>query len=839
MAKKKVTTENLNNITNSYRELQASELRWKCPIDRFNFTDTSQIPELSEIVGQPRAIESIKIGAKVAAKGFNIFVTGLAGTGRLTTVQSILQQVEGYANEFFDYCYVNNFENPDKPSLLKLQQGKGRQFAKAMDDAIIYLRRGLPKLFEEDEYQAAKRKLFDQYQKNENEIINSFDEKIKPRGFIRGQYENEQGIMIPDVFPIIDEKPVHINSLEQLVNEKKITNEQAEAIRETYEILHNEIYDLSRLSFKILQEYKKNLSDLDRTTSEIVINSTFKQIEEIFIDDKIKNYLASAKEHIIKNLALFIRPNETSNTETPDSEMPTAEERFAIYSVNVILDNSEVKNSPIVIETTPSYSNLFGTIEKVYDKRGFWKTDFTKIKAGALLRADQGYLIVNADDLFVEPGVWQSLKRVLLYNKLEMQPYDVYFQISQSYLKPEPIDVNVKVIIIGGQTLYKWLYEYEKGFKKIFKINAQFDYVSENNSELIVNYTKFISKLCREEKLPHLTPDGVAEVIEWASEVAGSQNKLTLRFSDLADLVREASYYAPSDTKLIDRTAIEKANEIRRYRNNLIDEKIQNEILEGSILVDTKGERVGQINGLTIYNDGIFAFGKPARITATVGVGTAGIINVEREAAMSGSIHNKAILIISGFLRERFARKFPLSLSAAIAFEQSYSGIDGDSASLAEIYVLLSAITKMPIKQSFAITGSMNQKGDSQPIGGVNDKIRGYWEICRANGLVEGQGVIIPEQNVKDLMLYKQIQKDVEEGKFHIYSVKTIEDAVPLLFGIEAGRLDENGNYPEGTLFAKVECELEKLYKLTKPLRHQSEAKKAEEKVAIKKKSSK
>lgn len=822
--KSKKAVLNISQNNNGLTELTPEQLRWTCPVDIFNFKSTEEVETLNEIVGQPRAIESIKIGAKVAAKGFNIFVTGLAGTGRLSTVKAILEQVEGYSNTFYDYCYVNNFKDPDKPILIRLPQGEGKKLAKAMEDAVNYLRKRLPKLFEEDEYQNAKRKIFESYQQKENEILSKFDEKIKPFGFIRGNYENEQGLVIQDVFPIVDGQPVHINQIEQLVAEKKVTEKQAKEFYKNYQIFHSEIFNLSRQSFKMLQEMKANLVELDRTTSSVVINTTFKEIEETFTNAKIKTYIDAAKEYILKNLTLFIKTSD--NPISPTEDAPSENDAFSVFTVNVILDNSETKSPPIIVETTPSYTNLFGTIEKTYDKRGFWKTDFSKIKAGALLRADQGYLIVNADDLFIEPGVWQALKRVLLYDKLEIQPMDVYFQISQSYLKPEPIDIKVKVIIIGGQTLYHLLYEYEKGFKKIFKINAQFDYYTKKNEELINNYVRFISKICRDENLPHLTPDGVARVVEWAAEFAGSQNKLTLKFSDLADLVREASYYSNDKDKLINGEAIQKALDIRRYRNNLLDEKIKNEILEDVIMVSTTGERVGQINGLTIYNDGIYSFGKPARITSTVSVGNAGIINIEREAQMSGAIHNKAVLIISGFLRERFAQKFPLSLSATIAFEQSYGGIDGDSASLAEIYVLMSAIAKVPIKQSWAITGSMNQKGDAQPIGGVNEKIRGFWEICKNRGFTGDQGVIIPEQNVKDLMLDKEIIEDVRAGNFKIYSVKRVEDAVPLLFGMEAGKMDSSGNYPDGTLFSKVVCSLEKLYKLSRPSKQENKSNK-------------
>jgi len=811
--------ENIIQKDNNWREVNISELRWTCPLDIFKFDNTSEVEELDSVVGQPRAIESIKIGAKVNAKGFNIFVTGLAGTGRLSTVKTILEQVEGFSDVFYDFCYVNNFQDPDKPMLIKLKQGEGKKFAVAMDTSIAFLQRRLPLLFDEDEYQAARRKINEQFHQKENEVLSNFDEKLKPFNFVRGQYENEQGMVIPDVFPVVDGKPVHIDAIDGLVNEGKLKDEDAKKIRASYEQFHQEIINLSRLGVKLLQEFRKNINDLDKATSEIVINSAFKDIEEEFSCEKIHLYIKNVKEYIINNLYLFtkLQDQQNLNISSNDDDISQDVDKFNVFKVNVILDNSDTKKQPIIIETTPSFTNLFGTIEKVYDKRGFWKTDFTKIKAGSVLRADQGYLIVNADDLFTEPGVWQVLKRVLLYNKLELQPVEAFFQISQSYLKPEPIEVNCKVIIIGGQTLYHWLYEYEKGFKKIFKINAQFDFYTKNNQDLIDNYVKFVARLCNNENLPHLTKDGMAALVEWAAEYAGSQNKLTLRFSDIADVVREASFYIDNDLKHINRKSIEYALKFRRYRNNLLDDKIKDEILDGNLFVDVSGERIGQINGLTIYNDGIYSFGKPARITSTVSVGNSGIINVEREAAMSGNIHNKAILIISGFLRERFAQKFPLSLTASIAFEQSYGGIDGDSASCAEIYVLLSSISGVPLRQSLAITGSMNQKGDVQPIGGVNEKLIGYWEICKAYGFNGKQGVIIPEQNVKDLMLPHEMIEDVKNGLFKVYSISKIEHGIPLLFGIEAGLLNDKGDYPPNTLFGLVSKKLEDLYKLSRP----------------------
>lgn len=805
-----------------YRKLTPEELRWTCPTDIFQFKNTGEVTGLEEIVGQPRAVEAIKLGAKVSAKGYNIFVSGLPGTGRLSTVKKILNQSEGYSEKLFDYCYVNNFKEPDKPLLIKLKAGEGKKLAKAMDSSISYLQRRLPKLFEEEDYLNVKRKLVDQFHDKEKEVLADFDEKIKPYNFIRGQYENEQGMVIPDVFPLFEGKPIHIDAMEQLVSDGKLKPEELEEIRDNYLTFHQEIYNLSRHGVRLLQEFQKNITNLDKATSEIVITAAFRDIEETFSEKKLHKYINLVKDYILDNLNLFIKQAEQQPIQNQEEEEQIPEsEKLSIFKVNVVLDNSNTQKSPIIIEMSPNYSNLFGTIEKVYDKRGFWKTDFMKIKAGSILKADQGFLVVNAEDLFMEEGVWQSLKRLLLYGKLEMQPSDAYYQISQSSIKPEPIEVNVKVVIIGSYQVYYMLQTHEKAFCKIFKINAQFDYNTTRNQNLIENYTKFISKFCNENNIPQLTPDGMAALVEVAAEKAGTQSKLTLQFSQLADIVVESSYFTGGKRKHINRAAIEKALDMKHYRCNLLEEKSNEEILNRNIIVETDGFKVGQINGLAVQTFGEFEFGEPSRITASVSVGHAGIINIEREASMSGSLHNKAVLIISGFLRERFAKKFPLSLTASLAFEQLYGGIDGDSASCAEIYVLLSAISGIPINQSFAITGSMSQKGEVQPIGGFNEKIRGFWNICTSRGLTGKQGVIIPVQNVKDLMLRKDLINDVKSNKFSLYSIEKIEDGVPLLFGLEAGFPDENGNYPEGTLFNKVQCRLEELYKLSRPRREE------------------
>ncbi len=801
----------------SERRLDISKLRWNCPEDFFKFNSTSEIEPLEKIVGQERAIEAIKLGAELNAKGYNIFVTGLSGTGRTTTVKKILDSNSLTCPITYDFCYVNNFKNQDSPTLLKLPKGFGKKLSDSMNDTITFLRRRLPKLFEEDNYQSSRKKIIESYQDKEREVLSQFDNKIKKYGFIRGQLENEQGNILPEVFPLIDGNPVQIEAIGEYVEKKVITEKKANELRKLWQKFHDEIYDLARVGMKLMQEFRKELLENDKASAQIIVNSSFSNIIDEFNFDKVVDYINEVKNYILDNLNIFVPAGVTVTQQIEDDSDVSIAEKFQIFTVNVILDNSETTTSPVIIETNPTYTNLFGTIEKTYDQKGFWKTDFTKIKSGSLLKADQGFLIVNANDLFQEPGVWQSLKRVLLYDKLEIQPFDSYFQISQSHLKPEPIDVKVKVIIIGGQTLYKWLYHYEKGFKKIFKVNAQFDYEAKNNEDMLTNYVGFISMICSKEHIPHCSPSGVAAVIEWAVEQSGSQNKVILKFSDVADILRESAfYYREGKSHLINREDVEKTIKARKFRNNLIDEKLSEHILENSILIDTQGKKIGQINGLTVYNDSIYSFGKPAKITASISAGNSGIINIEREADLSGKIHNKGVLIISGFLRERFAQKQALSLTASLAFEQNYGGIDGDSASAAEIYVLLSAISSIPINQDIAITGSVNQKGDIQPIGGVNEKITGFYEICRQKGFSGKNGVIIPIQNVKDLMLNKDIIKSCEEGEFSVYSISTIEEGVEILFDIQAGILNEDGEYSSDSLFGTVAEKLNLLAEINK-----------------------
>lgn len=807
-------------------KLKPAQLKWQIDIKKLNFRSTKEVEHLDQIVGQPRAIQAIELGADMrGSRGYNIFVTGLSGTGRMTTIKQMLEksQKKGNCPKLYDYCYVNNFADESRPKLLQFNKGEACGFSKKMQDSITHLLEKLSSVFEEDPYTSQRKKVIESYKDSEKDLIEEFDEKLKKKGFIRGQIENTKGSPEPDIFVLIDEKAYKIESLDTLVKEKKLTEKQAVKIADEYNKLHVELIELAELANEMVSTFHEEITSYDRLTAETIINASFKELNKTYKKhEAIQEYLETGKEYILDNVKYFLPSSEQSNNplaklakaKNIDIETQVTDK----FTVNIILDNLETVCAPVIIEHNPTYGNLFGSFEKIVDSKGYWRTDFSKVKAGSILQADQGYLIVSANDLFSEAVSWKAIKNVLLYDTLDIQPYTTYLQMSESQMKPEPINVNVKVIIIGGQSLYNYLYRNEKGFKKIFKILAQFDYETAKSDELLDNIVRFIAKQCDEENLLHFKPKAVATVLEWSVEHAGSQDRITLKFSDIADLLRESSYFAEEDNKkLVTEVHVKEALKQRNFRNNLIDQKITDHILKGSTLIDTEGSRVGQINGLTVMSTGIASFGKPARITAAIGAGNRGIINIEREAQLSGSIHNKGILIIQGFFLERFAQKKPLSLSASIAFEQNYGGIDGDSASAAEIYVLLSAISHTPITQKIAITGSMNQKGDIQPIGGVNDKITGYYEICRARGFTGDQGVIIPEQNVNDLMLSEDIIESVKKSEFSIHSIKNIEDGAKLLMGKEFGIPDDDGNYKKGTLLYDVHIKLDELFVNSKP----------------------
>jgi lon-related putative ATP-dependent protease len=800
----------------TFEEVPVERLRWRCDPSTLPFETTETIQPCQEVIGQERGLEAIRVGIDINSIGYNIFVTGLAGTGRFTTIKCVLEEIEVKEKMPNDLCYINNFKNPDMPHMLILPAGQGNAFKKEMDTLIETLKKKIPLMFENETYLNKKKEVVERYRNKQAEMFREFEKKVNKENFALVQIQMGP-YSRPGIFPVVEGNPVNIDQLETMVDEGKLSKEELGKAREKQAELINELEDIFKETRKSEKDVKEELASLDNEVISPVVKDSISDIKEKFENEKILGYLEEVQEDILANLSRFREKEEPPPSPLPGLILPQAVDSFTEYQVNVLVDNSETKKAPIIVETTPNYRNLFGTIERVVDRSGIWKTDFTHIKAGSLLRANGGFLIFNALEALVEPGVWPSLKRTLKNQVMEVQTYDPFYLFATSALKPEPIECNTKVIMIGDTYLYQLLYNMDDDFKKIFKIKADFDSVMNKDSGKIQQYASFIRKICDEEKLMPFDKTGIAAVVEYGVRMTGRQKKLSTRFHLIADLLREANYWAIKEgSQAVKEVHVDKAIEKKVYRVNLIEEKIQEMIDDGTILIDSDGMVVGQVNGLSVYNLGDYMFGKPSRITVKTSMGKAGIINIEREAEMSGPTHNKGVYILAGYLRGKYAQDKPITMSASICFEQSYSGVDGDSASSTEVYGLLSSLSGLPLHQDIAVTGSVNQKGEIQPIGGVNEKIEGFFDVCRAKGLTGKQGVMIPHLNIDDLMLRKDVVKAVEEGNFHIYPVKTIDQGIEILTGVEASERLGDGKFKEGSVNDLVDKKLQELGKKIK-----------------------
>ncbi|MEW6195761.1 MAG: AAA family ATPase [Bacteroidota bacterium] len=795
------------------KKLSSKELKWTCDPKVFEFDTTTTIKPIEGIVGQERALKALRVGVDLKSPGYNIFVTGLSGTGKFTTIKMVLESIKPNHTQLYDYAYVNNFKDEDRPLLLVFQAGKAIHFKKDLYRAITFLQEKIPQVLSNDPYSSKKKQILSDFGKAQQSMMIEFEDKLQKDNFTLGQIKIGE-LARPEILAVIDNQPVFVHQLDEFIRTEKITKEKADEIVNKYAGYQEELQKLFKESLKLTQDFQEKVIQLETEFTSDIISIAIENLKKKYKDQKIHDYLDLVNLNILQNLDVF-KGQKPVQEETPTGVVI---DYLKEYEVNVILDNSDTKDQPVIIETAPTYSNLFGTIEKYSDGRGGWYADFTKIKAGSLLRANGGFLVINALDAFSEPGVWKSLKRVLLYGQLEIQDLANLYQFSPSVLKPEPIYIDAKVIMIGNNYIYSILSAYEDDFNKIFKIKADFDYEMKRTDHALTEYAMIVKKLIENEKLLEFDKSAIARLIEYGSRYAGDQNKLTTRFAYIADLTREANFWANDNgDKCVSSFHIDQAFQSWKEQHGLYESKLTDMIKEGTILIDTDGERIGTVNGLAVYESGPFAFGKPTRITASVALGTGNIINVERESGLSGNTHNKGVLIISGYFREKFGKRIPLSFTASLVFEQGYGMIDGDSASITEICALLSAISNIPIKQSYAITGSVNQKGDIQPIGGVNEKIEGFFDVCKSRGLDGKQGVIIPIQNVKDLMLKDEILVAVKKNKFHVHAVEKVEEAVELLTGIKAGKVLKNGKYESKTVFGEVEKELHMMRKRLRP----------------------
>jgi predicted ATP-dependent protease len=803
-------------------ELPVAKLRWRCELSRIPFETTAQAELREGFIGQERALRALKMGVELSAPGYNVFVCGLAGTSRGGTIARMIEELHPPTKESLDRCYVNNFKLPDRPRLLALPRGQANSFKKDMQAGIDFLRRRIPQVFEGEPFQRQKGRIVERFTVREKELMDDFTRRIAREQFALGHMQ-VGAVALPEIFPVLEGQMVPIEDVSKMVHEGKLEATVAEDIERKYEQFRQEFTVVYRKTLTLSRELASELSYLEQEAASVLVDGVIEELKEKYPGPSVAEYLEEVRHHLLDNLDPFKeREGEGEHEEeTPDGlpKAPGGPERdpFRMYGVNVILAHNDEETSPVIFETTPTYANLFGTIQRAYDARGGWTSDFMDLRAGSLLRADGGFLIMYSMEALSETGVWRALKRTLNHNRLEIQPLEMFYPFGGSALKPEAIDLNVKVLLIGDRQLYELLYEYEEDFRKIFKVRVEFDEEMAMSDGVIAEYAGRLRALSEKENLYPFDRGAFAAMLEYGVRQAGRRNKVTARFIDIADLAREAHYNAAAAGEAVVRAAhVRGALSSKMERHNLIETRIREMIQEGTLLVDVSGTRVGQVNGLSVLEIGGYSFGKPVRITATAALGKAGLINIERESNLSGRFHDKGVHIIAGYLRSLFAQDKPLSLAASICFEQSYSGVDGDSASSTEVYALVSALSGLPLRQDIAVTGSMNQQGDIQAIGGVNEKIEGYFDVCRIKGLTGTQGVMMPESNVEDLMLRDDVLEAVAAGKFHIWPVAKIEQGIEILTQTSASVKNGDGKFEPGTIFALIDERLRHMAKTLK-----------------------
>lgn len=803
------------------KELRADQLRKKCDLNNFDFETTKEVEPLQEIIGQDRAVSALQLGLQIKDKQnrYNIYVVGAPGTGKMSAVKHYLEQISSKEKTPPDLCYVHNFENPYTPRYLRLSPGTGVALKKDMEKLIEMLKEDIPEVFESDAYKSRKKAIDEKYNQKKNKLFSQLEKEAEKMGF--ALQRTPIGIK---TIPLIQGKPIDEEAYNQLTeNEKKDIEKKQKELQE-------EIEDIIKEVGSIEEERSKETDQLSKEAASFVVEPKIAQLKEEYSDyPKILSYLESVKKDILQNVSDFQSGgNQHQLQQLQKLQMPSGVgDKFKKYDVNVIVDNSKCEGAPVVVQDNATYYNLFGKVERRV-QFGLMTADFTMIKSGSLHEANGGYLVLSANNLFRYGISWEALKIAIKSGEIRIEdPAHMLGYSATEGLKPEAIGLDAKIIIIGNQRIYRLLQAYEEDFKKLFTVKSEFDYQMDRTRGYEDKFASFIKARCEEsEDLKHFHKSGLAKLVEYSSECAGDQKKLSARFSDCMTIIREASYWAKKDgSEFVKDEHVNKAIEAQDYRANLIEEKIQEMIQRNEILVDTEGAKVGQVNGLSYIDLGDFAFGKPSRITANVYTGKEGVVNIERESDLSGKVHTKGIMILKGYLGEKFAYDKPLSLSGSIAFEQSYSKIDGDSASSTELYAILSSLADVPIKQGIAVTGSVNQKGEIQPIGGVNEKIYGFFKTCKSKGLTGNQGVIIPKQNVDNLMLRQEVIEAVEQGDFHIYPVATVSEGIEILTGTPAGQFKKD-RYEEGSLYHKVDERLRKISERLKKFEEKNEEEK-------------
>ncbi len=778
-------------------ELKPSELRRVCNPSQFAFKDTSELASPDTVIGQERAVQAIEFGLDMRSPGYNIFVTGAEGTGKSTIVRDLTARFAKTQPVPDDWCLVNNFSDEFRPRAVALPPGRGPSFAKKISRLVNDLKKEIPKAFETEAYLKKLAAIKSRFNYRQQAIFQKIERFATERSLHIDSSQKEYPVV-----PVVDGKILAAEDYQKLPDDVKAD------IDAKVGQIQAEMEKSGRQIEKLNQQLH---ADIERLMNEVVLALLQKRLDPIRVDFKGRgealDYLNALQADIVENFNLFMPAEKGEPPAAGECPQPP-KAPFQKYQVNVLVHREVMKGAPVIYETNPTYFNVVGRIEKrAY--MGTVNTDFTLVLAGSLLNANGGYLIMEIEPLLMHPYVWEALKRSLQTKRLDIEDVPEEWAFGTTSLKPQPIPLEVKVILLGSYEAFEMLQNYDSKFNKIFKVRADFDQEVARTPETEQLYARFIARVCREENLLPFNPRGVAAIVEFGEKYVSDQNKLSIRFGPLLGVLKESDFWARRQrAKVISEKHVVRAFQEHRFRYSLYEQKVHESYRDGSIMIDVAGAVAGQINGLAVYQIGEYSFGRPVRITAETFMGKPGVINIEREADMSGSTHDKGVLILSGYLGSVFAQHHPLSLAISITFEQSYSDIDGDSASSTELYAVLSSLSGIPIKQGIAVTGSVNQKGRVQVIGGVNQKVEGFFEVCREKGLTGEQGVIIPISNVQNLMLRKDVVDAVRKRQFRVYRVSTVEEGIEILTGVRAGRPDGEGRYPPGTVFGEVQKKL-------------------------------
>lgn len=790
------------------RELSYTELKNGCSADDFSFCSTAELEPLEGIIGQDRAVKAFDFGLHVKIKGYNIYMSGPSGTGKTTYAKASTERLAATEDVPLDWCYVYNFQNPRSPLALSFPAGEGRKFRDDMSELVQLFQTELQKVFRTEDYEKQKTELLRGFDEKRDALMDQMSKEAVENDF--QVKTTNSGIYF---MPVVDGKPVGEEEYDDLAEDvKDVIEKNSQIVQEKASAIMRDIRELDK-------ESKRCVDQLDYKVGMFAIGHHVSAVQEKYEqNEKAVAYINAVKEDVLENISQFFEDEEDGEeglaSLLPMLSKKQPEDVTLKYKVNLIVDNSETEGAPVVTTFNPTYYNLVGEVE--YDSEfGNLTTDFMKIKSGLFHKANGGYLIVQAQDILSAPQAWEALRRVIKTKEINMDAIrEQLGTVVAPTLKPEPIPANIKIIMIGSSYYYELLSTYDEEFDKFFKIRADFDYEMPRSQENMLKIAQFIKGFTMREKTMDFDVSAVCAVVEYSSRSAERQNKLSTRFNHLAEILGEAAVWAKLDgaemvtAKHVQKTIVEKEDRLRLY-----EEKLDEMLEENVIMIDVDGAEVGQINGLAVLDMGSYAFGNPSRITATTYVGKSGIVNIEKEARMSGQTHDKGVQIITGYLGQTYAQKFPLSLSCRVCFEQNYNGIDGDSASSTELYCILSSLAELPIRQDLAVTGSVNQKGEIQAIGGVTYKIEGFFDLCKKRGLTGKQGVIIPVSNIRDLVLKDEVVEAVKEGVFHIYPISTIDEGIALLMSTPAGEKDEKGEYPPDSVHGKVMAKLKAFWK--------------------------